>query len=100
MGSSIAPAASVSSAERRELAGSQPRSGAAVARAEAETAASPEARAALELPSDESEAFTEGTQALLDRLERLADMRDRGLLTVEEFDAAKVTIIAELEDRS
>jgi hypothetical protein len=99
-GISIMPAASLSSAERRELAGIASAFGAAVARAEAGTAANPEARAALELASDEGEAFTEGTQALLDRLERLADMRDRGLLTVEEFDAAKVTIIAELENRS
>jgi hypothetical protein len=45
-------------------------------------------------------AFPEGTQALLDRLERLGDMRDRGLLTVEEFEAAKATIVAELETRA
>jgi hypothetical protein len=46
------------------------------------------------------EAFTEGTQALLDRLERLADMRDRGLLAPEEYETAKATIMAELEGRS
>ncbi|HYO44628.1 MAG TPA: SHOCT domain-containing protein, partial [Candidatus Limnocylindrales bacterium] len=44
--------------------------------------------------------FTEGTQALLDRLERLADMRDRGLLGLDEYETAKATIMAELEGRS
>ena len=44
--------------------------------------------------------FEESTQALLDRLERLGDMRDRGLLTVAEFEAAKATIVAELEARA
>jgi hypothetical protein len=44
--------------------------------------------------------FHEGTQALLDRLERLGDMRDRGLLTPEEFETGKSSIIAELEARS
>ena len=44
--------------------------------------------------------FSEGTQALLDRLERLADMRDRGLLTVDEFETAKGSVVAELESRS
>lgn len=44
--------------------------------------------------------FDEGTQALLDRLERLADMRDRDLLTAEEFETANSSIIAELEARS
>ncbi len=39
-------------------------------------------------------------QALLDRLERLADMRDRGLPTPEDFETAKASIIAELEARS
>ena len=45
-------------------------------------------------------AFTEGTQALLDRLERLADMRDRGLLGPEEYETAKTAIMAELEGRT
>ena len=99
-GISIVPAAGMSAAERRELAGIASAFGAAVERAEAETAVNPDARAAPELPADESEEFSEGTQALLDRLERLGDMQDRGLLTVEEFDAAKATIIAELESRS
>ena len=44
--------------------------------------------------------FTEGTQALLDRLERLADMRDRGLLAPHEYDTAKAAIMTELEGRS
>ena len=43
--------------------------------------------------------FTEGTQALLDRLERLADMRDRGLLAPDEYETAKDRIMAELEGR-
>jgi hypothetical protein len=45
-------------------------------------------------------AFTEGTQALLDRLERLADMRDRGLLAADEYETAKAAIMAELEERT
>jgi hypothetical protein len=44
--------------------------------------------------------FTEGTQALLDRLERLADLRDRGLLGPDEYETTKATIMAELEGRS
>jgi hypothetical protein len=94
------PADTASAAERRELAGIASAFGAAVERAEAEPAADPEARAAPELPADQGEAFSEGTLALLDRLERLGDMQDRGQLTVEEFEAAKATIIAELEERS
>ena len=43
--------------------------------------------------------FPEGTQALLDRLERLADMRDRGLLTPEEYETAKDAVMRELESR-
>jgi hypothetical protein len=96
----IVPAARLSSAERRELAGIASAFGAVVECAEAGTTANPEARAAPELPADQGEAFSEGTQALLDRLERLGDMRDRGLLTADEFEAAKATIIAELESRS
>ena len=42
----------------------------------------------------------ESTQALLDRLERLADMRDRGLLTAEEYETAKDAVMHELEARS
>ena len=51
------------------------------------------------MPGPEPE-FTEGTQALLDRLERLADMRDRDLLGADEYETAKATIMAELEGRS
>lgn len=43
--------------------------------------------------------FAEGTQALMDRLERLADMRDRGLLSPDEYETAKDLIIRELETR-
>ena len=43
--------------------------------------------------------FSEGTQALLDRLERLADMRDRGLLEPAEYETAKDAIMRELESR-
>ena len=41
----------------------------------------------------------ESTQAMLDRLERLADMRDRGLLTAEEYETAKDAVMHELEAR-
>ena len=40
-----------------------------------------------------------GTQALLDRLERLADLRDRGMLGEEEYETAKETVVRELETR-
>ena len=50
-------------------------------------------------PGDPAE-FSEGTQALLDRLERLADMRDRGLLTPEEYETAKDAVMHEIEARS
>ena len=43
--------------------------------------------------------ISESTQALLDRLERLADLRDRGLLGREEYETAKETIVRELETR-
>jgi len=42
----------------------------------------------------------EGTSALLDRLERLADMRDRGLLRPEEYEIAKAAVLRDLDDRS
>lgn len=70
--------------------------GAVVIEATASTPADPLARAAA---TDDAAAFAEGTQALLDRLERLGDMRDRGLLSVEEFETAKAPIVAELEAR-
>jgi hypothetical protein len=47
----------------------------------------------------EGPGFDEGTQALLDRLERLADMRDRGLLEPAEYETAKDAIVRELESR-
>jgi len=63
--------------------------------------ADPGAAPAVPGPAPEPEPeFTEGTQALLDRLERLADMRDRGLLGADEYETAKATIMAELEGRS
>jgi hypothetical protein len=51
-------------------------------------------------PEPGEPAFSEGTQALLDRLERLADLRDRGLLAPDEYETAKETIVRELEDRA
>ena len=69
--------------------------GAAVTEAAAETPADP-ARLAAEAPTE----LPESTQALLDRLERLADMRDRGLLTAEEYETAKDAVMRELEARS
>lgn len=44
--------------------------------------------------------FPESRQALLDRLERLADLRDRGLLRPDEYEAAKEVVMHELESRS
>ena len=45
-------------------------------------------------PAGRQAPFSEGTQALLDRLERLADLRDRGLLAPEEYETAKETMCA------
>lgn len=94
----------VSSAGRVELAGIATAFQAAVMQAEAVTPVAPEARAgpivggaAGETAGEE---FSEGTQALLDRLERLADMCDRGLLDPGEYEAAKTAIMRELEARS
>jgi hypothetical protein len=74
--------------------------GAVIADAVATTPADPLQR---ELPGDApgepAEDFSEGTQALLDRLERLADMRDRGLLEPGEYETAKEAIVRELETR-
>jgi hypothetical protein len=83
------PPTAPSSAERETLAGIPADFGAAVDAAMAGTPASP-------APSE----FTEGTQALLDRLERLADMQDRGLLDPAEFETAKAAVMAALEERS
>ena len=62
------------------------------------------ADAADDRPADPAAAapaeFQEGTQALLDRLERLADMRDRGLLTSAEYETAKEAVMHEIEARS
>lgn len=87
--------------------------GLAIRDAEAETPADPLGRASVaegatgerpvatrDLPgAGGTEAFEEGTQALLDRLERLADMRDRGLLDPAEYETAKDAVMRELEAR-
>jgi hypothetical protein len=77
--------------------------GAAIADAVAETPIDPDRRdagpGAAEASAAEPE-FSEGTQALLDRLERLADMRDRGLLNAEEYETAKHSVMRELEART
>ncbi len=85
-------------AARRTLAGIATDFGAVVHSAMAETPADPSALAPPSAPTGTE--FTEGTQALLDRLERLADMRDRGLLDPAEYETAKAAIMAELEERS
>jgi hypothetical protein len=78
--------------------------GAVLTEAAAETAADPRARAGEEAPASDGAApdadFSEGTQALLDRLERLADLRDRGLLGLDEYETAKESVMRELEARS
>lgn len=65
------------------------------------TLADPEARAALAEDAGPASppAFQEGTQALLDRLERLADMRAQGLLDEAEYETAKDAVLRELEAR-
>ncbi len=68
----------------------------AVVDAMARTPADPDARDAGPTGAD----FDEGTQALLDRLERLADMRDRSLLAEAEYETAKDVVMRELEARS
>jgi hypothetical protein len=98
-----APAAR--SAELQAIAGDM---GAVITEAAAETPADPRARAGGDAdvrdePGDDAAAdadFSEGTQALLDRLERLADLRDRGLLGLEEYDTAKDSVMRELEGRT
>jgi hypothetical protein len=69
--------------------------GAAVAGSAAGSPVGP-AHQSAESPTE----FREGTPALLDRLERLGDMRDRGLLTAEEYETAKDAVMHELEARS
>ena len=68
----------------------------AVADAMAQTPMDPDARAGDAAGAE----FDEGTQALLDRLERLADLRDRGLLGEAEYETAKDAVVRELETRS
>jgi hypothetical protein len=84
-----AAAASVSdptsAARKGELAEISADMGAAVAQALHEPAA--------------PDGIEESTQALLDRLERLAHLRDRGLLGHDEYETAKETIVRELETR-
>jgi hypothetical protein len=82
--------------------------GAVITEAAAETPADPRARADGDAQAggrDGHDAaadagFSEGTQALLDRLERLADLRDRGLLGLDEYETAKDSVMRELEGRS
>ncbi len=85
-------------ARSAELQGIASDMGAVITEAEADTPADPLARA----PDGAGDAagFSEGTQALLDRLERLADLRDRGLLGQAEYDTAKESVMRELEARS
>jgi hypothetical protein len=42
----------------------------------------------------------EGTDELLDRLERLAELRERGLLDLDEYETAKAAVLRSLEGRS
>lgn len=91
---------------RHELAEIATDFGVVVGQATAELPADPVARRATAQAAGAVSAgaerpdFTEGTQALLDRLERLADMRDRGLLAPEEYETTKAAIMAELEGRT
>ncbi|MEI7742224.1 MAG: SHOCT domain-containing protein [Chloroflexota bacterium] len=102
---------SPAAAERRELAAIAADFGAAVDHAAAQTPVAPPARRPEDAagstvdsgPGADGAAdkeFSEGTQALLDRLERLGDMRDRGLLEPAEYETAKEAIMHELEARS
>lgn len=65
----------------------------------ADSGAAPADGTASGIASPDAPEFAEGTQALLDRLERLADMRDRGLLEPAEYETAKDAIVRELETR-
>jgi hypothetical protein len=89
-------------ARQAELRGIASDMGAVITEAAAETPADPLARDALDAGDDGAggAAFNEGTQALLDRLERLADLRDRGMLGAEEYETAKASVMRELEARS
>lgn len=87
------PATAEASAIRRDLAADM---GALIVRS---AAVAPVDVAGDGTPSVAPAGFSEGTQALLDRLERLADMRDRGLLDPDEYETAKEAIVRELETR-
>jgi hypothetical protein len=95
-------------AEREQLEAIATDFGSVIAATLAATPIDPDAREATASPSTAAAPataipepeFTEGTQALLDRLERLADMRDRGLLGGDEYETAKDAIMTELEGRS
>jgi hypothetical protein len=95
------PDSAASESERAQLAGIAASFDAAITQAAAETPMDPATREASGLAADSGEGdFSEGTQALLDRLERLGDMRDRGLLDPAEYETAKDAIMHELEGRS
>jgi len=91
------PAAAMADPETTALRDIASLMGAAITEAAAETPMDPRLRSAT---ADVDAGFSEGTQALLDRLERLADMRDRGLLGEDEFETAKTAIVRELESRT
>ena len=96
------PPAAATTARSAELQAIASDMGAVITEAAAETPADPLARAdgAPEADGEREAAFNEGTQALLDRLERLADLRDRGMLGEAEYDTAKDSVMRELEARS
>jgi hypothetical protein len=94
-------------AREAELRGIAAEMGAVLTEAAAETPADPRARAGTSDTADGTAAgsatgasFSDGTQALLDRLERLADLRDRGMLGQGEYETAKESVMRELEARS
>jgi hypothetical protein len=104
-----APAARrVSTARSAELQAIASGMGAVIIEAAAETPADPRARAGGDGEAGDGAGpdpaadgdFSEGTQALLDRLERLADLRDRALLEPDEYETAKDSVVRELEGRS
>jgi hypothetical protein len=101
-----APPASVGvTARSAELQAIASDMGAVITEAAADTPADPLARAGADSDGAAGDTapdaeFSEGTQALLDRLERLADLRDRGLLGQAEYDTAKESVMRELEARS
>ena len=89
-------------AREAELQGIAADMGAVITDAAADTPADPLARAddGGAAAGDGNAEFNEGTQALLDRLERLADLRDRGMLGADEYETAKASVMRELEARS